>query len=103
VKRFLAMPFADLPKILNLLRARPGNDVRALEFLIVTASRTGIVSAHHAGIKGDTSTVPAARKKYGRKHVVPLVSAACALLKRLPRPVSCSRATGASPTSRHRR
>jgi hypothetical protein len=40
VKHFPAMPFADLPKFLKLLRARPGTDARALEFLILTALRT---------------------------------------------------------------
>lgn len=77
VKHFPAMPFADLPKFLKLLRARPGNDARALEYLILTASRTGmVVTAHRDEIEGDTWRVPAERMKAGREHVVPLVPAA---------------------------
>ncbi|CAN7394699.1 integrase arm-type DNA-binding domain-containing protein [Pseudoxanthomonas sp. LjRoot143] len=85
VKHFPAMPFADLPNFLKLLRARPGNDARALEYLILTASRTGmVVTAHRDEIEGDTWKVPAERMKAGREHVVPLVPAARALLKGQP-------------------
>ena len=59
---------------------------RALEFLILTATRSGEVLGAkwgEIGLDEGTWTVPANRMKAGREHRIPLSPAAVALLKGL--------------------
>lgn len=70
-----AMPFTEVPTFLGQLRWRDAMAARSLEFVILTAARTGeALGATWREI--DTSskvwTVPAARMKGGREHRVPL-------------------------------
>ena len=68
------------------LTNREGISARALEFLILTASRSGEVRlAKWSEIVGDVWTIPASRMKGGREHRVPLSAKAKKLLKKLPR------------------
>ena len=70
------------------LQSRDGMGARALEFLAMTASRSGeIRGATWAEIDLENGiwTIPAARMKMKREHRVPLSSEALALLKDLPR------------------
>jgi hypothetical protein len=70
------------------LRAAEGMGARALEFVILTAARSGEVrGATWAEIDLDAKvwTVPANRMKGNREHRVPLSPDAVALLKALPR------------------
>lgn len=86
VKHHAALPYADLPAFMNALRDREAVAARALEFLILTASRTGeVLGATHDEIDFGAKawTVPAARMKGGREHRVPLSDAAVALVKRM--------------------
>ena len=74
-----AIDYKDLPAFMKALRANESVSARALEFLILTASRTGeVIGAEHGEI--DTVemiwTVPAERMKAGREHRVPLVDRA---------------------------
>lgn len=86
VRHFPAMPYAQLPAFMAKLRANNYTAARALEFLILTAARTNMVSnACWPEIAGDMWIVPAARMKAGREHQVPLSRAALALLESLPR------------------
>jgi integrase len=83
-----AMPYAELPAFLVALRARDGAAARALELLILTASRTSeVLGARWNEI--DTAaalwTVPAERMKGRRPHRVPLSGPALAVLAALPR------------------
>jgi len=78
-----AMPFDEVPQFIDRLRGMEGVAPRALEFLILTAGRTGEV----LGAKWDEIdlanriwTVPATRMKAGREHRVPLTSRALAIL-----------------------
>jgi len=78
-----AMPFDDVPQFIDRLRGMDGVAPRALEFLILTAGRTGEV----LGAKWDEIdlanriwTVPATRMKAGREHRVPLTDRALAIL-----------------------
>jgi integrase len=57
------------------LRAREGASARALEFLILTAARTGEViggRAREVDVKSRMWTIPPSRTKSGREHRVPL-------------------------------
>jgi integrase len=86
VKHHAALPYSEIPDFMNALRAIPGNSAAALEFLILTAARTGeVINAKWAEIdlKKKLWIVPVARMKSGREHRVPLSSAAVAVLKRM--------------------
>jgi integrase len=72
-KKLAALAYADVPGLMAVLRARQGSAARALEFLTLTASRTGeITGMRWDEIEGDTWVVPGTRMKAGREHVVPL-------------------------------
>lgn len=75
VRHHPALPYAELPDFVTALRASDAAlAVRlALEFLILTATRTGeVIGAKPEEISGDRWTIPADRMKAGVAHVVPL-------------------------------
>jgi integrase len=83
VKHHAALPYAALPAFLASLRQQEGNAARALEFLILTATRTGeTIGARWKDVDllDKTWTVPAARMKAHREHRVPLSVRALAIL-----------------------
>lgn len=83
-----ALPFADAAAFLERLRTKGGLSAKALEFLILTAARTGeALGATWEEIDLDRGvwTVPGARMKAGRDHRVPLSTPALELLHRLRR------------------
>jgi integrase len=86
VKHFAAIPYPDIGAFMAELRAREESAARAVEFLILTASRTGeLLGARWEEISGDTWTIPAERAKSGKAHRVPLSDRAVGLLNGLPR------------------
>jgi integrase len=81
-----ALPWKDAPAFMVALREREALAARCLEFVILTAARSGeALEASWGEIDMDAGLwrVPAARMKAGAEHVVPLSSAAVALLERL--------------------
>jgi integrase len=83
-----AIPYTDVPGFVGELRARPGTAPRALEFLVLCASRTGeVLDAlwSEFDLAAKTWTVPANRMKGGKEHVVPLSPAALQILAGQPR------------------
>jgi integrase len=75
VEHHAAIPYAEVPELLTVIRAQEGTAARALEFAILTAARTGEVIGARRGemnIADRLWTVPAARMKGGREHRVPL-------------------------------
>ncbi|HVX56366.1 MAG TPA: integrase arm-type DNA-binding domain-containing protein, partial [Candidatus Saccharimonadales bacterium] len=83
-----ALPYAELPEFMQALRLREGVAARALEFLILTAARTGeVIGATWEEIDFNAKawTVPAGRIKGGKEHRVPLSEATLGLLGSLPR------------------
>lgn len=79
-----ALPYAELPAFLAELRHREGVAARALEFVILTATRTNEVLGarwDEIDLSNATWTVPAGRMKGSREHRVPLSAPAVALLK----------------------
>jgi integrase len=82
-----ALPFAELPEFMTTLVTRAGSAARALEFVILTAARTGEVTGatwDEINLTEKTWTVPANRIKGGREHRVPLSDRVIALLEALP-------------------
>jgi integrase len=88
VQHHRALPWQDVPGFMVDLRQREGMAARALEFVILTAARSGEVR-HATWDEIDLSaglwTVPAERMKARKDHRVPLSDAALELLKRTPR------------------
>ena len=88
-----ALAIADTPAFLEELRKREGMSARALEFIILTATRSGEVRGAEwpeIDFEAEIWTVPAARMKAGREHLVPLSVDALELLKGLPRHEGCT-------------
>ncbi|HEX2429164.1 MAG TPA: integrase arm-type DNA-binding domain-containing protein [Aestuariivirgaceae bacterium] len=79
-----AMPYQELPAFLGRLRARDGVSARALEFVILTAARSGEVLGlqwNEIDLERKVWTVPATRIKAGREHRVPLSPRAVAIIE----------------------
>ena len=88
VEHHPALPVGDVGAFMARLRDADGMGARALEFVILTAARSGEVrGATWAEIDLDAKvwTVPATRMKGGKEHRVPLSEAALALLQALPK------------------
>lgn len=83
-----ALAVGDLGDFMTRLRKVGGQGAKALEFLILTAARSGEVRGAtwaEIDLKEKTWTIPGARMKMGREHRVPLPPAAVAVLEGLPR------------------
>lgn len=81
-----AMPYAKVPAFMARLRAARSVGARALEFAILTASRTGEVLGmtwREVDLKENVWTVPAARMKAEKLHRVPLSPRAVAILSEM--------------------
>jgi integrase len=81
-----ALPFADVPAFITDLRERDAVAALALEFLVLTAGRSGEVRGAtwaEMNLGGMIWTVPASRMKAGREHRVPLSASALAVLEKV--------------------
>jgi integrase len=86
VKHHAALPYAQIDGFVSDLRKRSGNSALALEFLILTAARTGeVIGAKWSEIDllEKTWTVPADRMKAGKEHRVPLCERAINIIKKI--------------------
>jgi integrase len=84
---FRAMPYSSVPGFVARLRERDSASARALEFLILTAARSGEVRGatwSEVDLDNKLWTIPAERMKAGKQHEVPLSKQAVTLLKALP-------------------
>lgn len=85
-RHFSAMPYADVPDFVSALQKGPASQsvLLALEFLILTAARTGeVIGAKWPEVDLDKAlwTIPANRMKAQRRHRVPLTTRAIAILR----------------------
>ena len=77
-----AMPVAELPAFMAKLRERESLSAKALEFAILTASRTGeVIGMKWSEVDTKVWTIPADRMKAGKEHRVPLSARAIAILE----------------------
>lgn len=79
-----AMAFDDIPQFIERLRKTQGLGALALEFLILTAARSGEVFAAKRSefdLKTKVWTVPGLRMKSGREHRVPLSERASEIIR----------------------
>lgn len=82
---FAAMPYDAVPSFLVHLHSRLSVPRLALEFLILTAARSGEVRGakwDEIDLEAKLWTIPASRMKVGKEHVVPLSAAAIDVLER---------------------
>lgn len=82
-----SLPYKDLPRFMAMLKGQPQSTSNlALEFLILTATRTGeVIGADWTEIHTDEKlwVIPAVRMKCEREHRVPLSQAALDVLEKL--------------------
>ncbi|MCB1503972.1 MAG: integrase arm-type DNA-binding domain-containing protein [Hyphomicrobiaceae bacterium] len=78
-----ALPYSKVPSFMAALREQDGFSARALEFLILTATRTGETLGatwDEIDLDGRLWTVPGARMKAGKQHRIPLPAPAIDVL-----------------------
>jgi integrase len=83
---FAAMPYSQVPAFMAALRERGAMAALALEFLILTAARSGeVLGARWSEIDlaANVWTIPPVRMKAEREHRVPLSGRALAILEKL--------------------
>jgi len=83
-----ALPWKEVPAFMTALRKRDGMAARALEFVVLTAARSGevrLATWDEIDLEAALWTIPGTRMKAGKTHRVPLSGAAVKLLKSLPR------------------
>ena len=86
-----ALMIDDAPRWFAALKARDGTGARALQLLVLTATRSQEVRGaawDEFDLDKGLWVIPAQRMKMDREHRVPLSAAAVALLQSLPRHVS---------------
>jgi integrase len=86
VKHHAALAYAELPAFMAQLRSKETIGRLALQAVILTAARSGEVRLalwEEFDLEARTWTVPAARMKAKREHVVPLSDATVALVERM--------------------
>lgn len=86
VKHHAAVPVGEVTSFMTRLRKQAGVGARALEFLILTAARSGEVRGavwSEFDLPGAVWVVPADRMKAGREHRVPLSEPAVQVLRQL--------------------
>jgi integrase len=82
-----ALPYEELPEFMAALQGQDSMSARALEFTILTATRTGeILGARRPEIdeRAAVWTIPADRTKGEREHRVPLSRRALEIVQGLP-------------------
>ncbi|WVD66035.1 site-specific integrase [Orbus sturtevantii] len=86
VKHFAALPYKDLASFMAMLKKREGISARALEFSILTATRSCEVRGatwQELNLESKIWTIPAERMKAGKEHRIPLSDEAITLIKNL--------------------
>ena len=88
VKHHKALPWQDINPFLDKLKKRKGITAKALEFLILTATRSGEVRGavwDEIDLDNRLWTIPEERMKAGKEHRVPLTDQMIEILTSLPK------------------
>jgi integrase len=83
VEHHPALPYRQIAEFMNALRRQPGTAADALQFLILTAARTGeVIGAtwNEIDLAENVWTIPVERIKGGKEHRVHLSSSAMTIL-----------------------
>ena len=84
VEHHPAMPWSEVPAFIKELETSKGNAALALQFLILTATRTSEVLKaqwHEVDLDQEAWTVPASRMKAKKEHRIPLSQYCLEILK----------------------
>jgi len=84
VRHHPALPYVEIPAFMEALRARNGISARALEFVILTAVRSGEARGAHwdeIDLGARMWIIPVERMKGGKEHRVPLSDRALAIVR----------------------
>ena len=84
VEHHAALPYAEIGEFMADLRRRDSTSARCLEFLILTAARTGeVIGAtwNEIDLKSRVWVIPGNRMKGGREHRVPLSDRAVEIVR----------------------
>jgi integrase len=87
-----ALSWREIGSFMEDLRQRAGVSARALEFLILTAARSGEVRMakwDEVDFEAQVWSIPGERMKAGRPHQIPLSDRALAVLRSVPRFEGC--------------
>ena len=82
-----ALPYVEIGAFIAALRTQSGMAARAVEFAVLTATRSGEVRGatwEEIDLDARLWTIPAERMKMKREHIVPLSDTAVRLLEALP-------------------
>ena len=82
-KHHLALPYQEIPAFFHRLQDQPSTRARALQFLVLTATRTGEVLGatwEEIDFPAEVWIIPRTRMKAGKEHRVPLSTQALAVL-----------------------
>jgi integrase len=82
-----ALPYEQMPQFMEELRSRREPSARALEFLVLTGTRTSEVTGaawNEIDLKTAAWIIPAGRMKADKAHKIPLSSRALEILRQLP-------------------
>lgn len=93
VKHHAALPYQQIGAFMKELRTREGMAARALEFLVLTACRSGEArgaSWDEIDLSARLWVIPSERMKAGKEQRVPLSDATMSLLQSLPRLEGCN-------------
>lgn len=88
VKHHKAVPWQDVGLFMSDLKQREGISAKALEFLILTASRSGEVRGatwQEIDLENKMWIIPAERMKAEKEHRVPLSKEVIQIIKKLPK------------------
>lgn len=88
IRHHPALPYAQMAAFMKKLRSTEGTGARALEFAILTATRSGevrLATWKEINLEAALWTIPAERMKAGREHWVPLSRQAVCLLQAVPK------------------
>ena len=86
VKHQPALPYLQIHPFVQALRDKKGISPKALEFLILTATRSGEVLGakwNEIDLGAKVWTIPAERMKAGREHRIPLSARAMTIIKEM--------------------
>jgi integrase len=86
VRHHAALAYREVPAFMEALRAREGPSPRALELMILTATRISETLGalwNEIDLKQRTWTIPAERMKGGKEHRIPLAPRAVAILEEM--------------------
>ena len=84
VRHHAALPYKQITTFISKLRDRKGSSALALEFMILTAARTGEVRGakwQEIDLSNKVWIIPADRMKAGKEHRVPLCNRVIQILK----------------------